>query len=57
MLIQSWATAIQQSFREVWLNFVMYVPSIVVAIVVFVIGWIVGATLGRITAQVVDALK
>ncbi len=57
MLIQSWAAAIQQSFQEVWLNFVVFVPNIIVAIVIFVIGWIVGAILGRIVAQVVDALK
>lgn len=57
MLIQSWTVAIQQSFQEVWLNFVVFVPNIIVAIVIFVIGWIVGAILGRIVAQVVDALK
>lgn len=57
MLIQSWAAAIQQSFQEVWLNFVVFVPNIVVAIVIFIIGWIVGAILGRIVAQVVEALK
>ncbi len=57
MLIQSWAAAIQQSFQEVWLNFVIFVPNIVVAIIVLAIGWVTGAVLGRITAQVVDALK
>ncbi|PCI30556.1 hypothetical protein COB52_01495 [Candidatus Kaiserbacteria bacterium] len=57
MLIQSWAAAIQQSFQEVWLNFVVFVPNIVVAIVIFAIGWIVGAILGRVVAQVTDALK
>ena len=57
MFIQSWTAAIQQSFQEVWLNFVVFVPNIVVAIVIFVIGWIVGAILGRVVAQVVEALK
>jgi len=57
MLIQSWTVAIQQSFQEVWLNFVIFVPNIVAAIIIFAIGWIIGAILGRITAQVVDALK
>lgn len=57
MLIQSWTAAIQQSFQEVWLNFVVFVPNIVVAIVIFVIGWIVGAILGRVVAQIVEALK
>ncbi len=57
MLIQSWATAIQQSFQEVWTNFVTFVPQIIVAAIIFIIGWIVGAILGRVVAQVVDALK
>ena len=57
MLIQSWAAAIQQSFQEVWLNFVVFIPNIVVAMIIFVIGWIVGAILGRVVAQIVEALK
>jgi len=57
MLIQSWAAAIQQSFQEVWLNFVLFVPNILFAVVIFAIGWVAGAILGRITSQVVDALK
>ena len=57
MLIQSWTAAIQQSFQEVWLNFVVFLPNILVAIIVFIIGWVVGAILGRIVAQVVEALK
>lgn len=57
MLIQSWTAAIQQSFQEVWLNFVVFLPNILVAIIVFIIGWVVGAILGRIVAQIVEALK
>jgi small-conductance mechanosensitive channel len=57
MLIQSWAAAIQQSFQEVWVNFVVFLPNIVAAVVFFIIGWIVGVILGRVVAQIVDALK
>ncbi len=57
MLIQSWTVAIQQSFQDVWTNFIVYLPSIAAAILIFIIGWVVGAILGRVVAQIIDALK
>lgn len=57
MLVQSWTVAIQQSFQEVWNNFVVFLPNIILAVIIFAIGWVLGAILGRIVAQVVDALR
>ncbi len=57
MLIQTWADVLSQSFQEVWTNFVVFVPNIVIALVILTIGWIVGAILGRLVKQLVDALK
>lgn len=57
MLIQTWAQVLTQSFQNLWLGIVAFIPSVVVAIVIFILGWLVGSALGRIVAQVVKSLK
>lgn len=57
MLIQTWADVLTQSFQDLWLGIVAFIPSVVVAIVIFVLGWLVGSALGRIVAQIIKSLK
>lgn len=57
MLIQTWADVLTHSFQNLWLGIVAFVPNIVVAVIIFVLGWLVGAALGRIVSQVVKSLK
>lgn len=57
MLIQTWADVLTQSFQGLWLGIVAFIPSVVVAIIIFVLGWLVGSALGRIVAQVIKSLK
>lgn len=46
-----------RSFQEIWLGVAAFVPNLVVAIIIFVIGWIVAVLLGRVIAQFIGALK
>lgn len=47
MLITSWSDALQNSFAGLWLGFMEYVPNIIIAAVIFVLGWVVGTIVGR----------
>jgi hypothetical protein len=57
MLIQTWADVLTASFQNLWLGIVAFVPNIIVAVIIFVLGWLVGAALGRIIAQVLKSIK
>jgi hypothetical protein len=57
MLIQTWADVLTASFQGLWLGVVNFLPNVVVALVIFVLGWLVGAALGRIVAQIVHSIK
>lgn len=57
MPIQSWANVYNTSFQGLWYGVVQYIPNIVIAIVIFVIGWLIASALGRLVAQVVGAVK
>jgi len=57
MLIQTWADVLTASFQNLWLGLVAFVPNVIVAIIIFVLGWLVGAALGRIVEQVIRSVK
>ncbi len=57
MIVQSWIGVLQQSFSNLLASTVSFIPSLVFAIIIFVVGWFVGAFLGRIVAQAISALK
>jgi hypothetical protein len=57
MLIQSWGDVFQTSLQGLWYGFAATFPVIVLAVVVFILGWIVATTLARFVTIGIDALK
>ncbi len=63
MYINTWSGALQNSFQGLWMGFVNYVPNIIIAAIIFVLGWVVGTIVGRgiqqlfRSARVDEALK
>lgn len=45
------------SFQNLWYGIVAFVPNLVVAVVIFIIGWLIGSGLGRVVAQVIRSIK
>ena len=45
------------SFQNLWVGVVNFVPNLVIALVILILGWLVGALLGRAIAQVFRSLK
>ncbi|MDO8424183.1 MAG: hypothetical protein Q7S54_01050 [bacterium] len=57
MLLNNWGEVLTLSFQNLWVGVVNFVPNLVVAIVILVLGWLIGALLGRAIAQVFRSLK
>jgi len=57
MILQTWSEVLTQSFQDLWMGVVGFVPNLVVAVVIFIAGWIVGSLLGRVVSQIVKSLK
>ncbi|MFA5736582.1 MAG: hypothetical protein WCX70_01805 [Candidatus Paceibacterota bacterium] len=57
MYLQSWGNALAGSFQELVSGIVTYVPNIVIAIILFVIGWVFGDAVGLWVAKLIRALK
>lgn len=57
MIVAQSASVLQASFNDVWFTVVQFVPAIIAAAVIFVIGWVIGMILAKVIEQVVDVLR
>ena len=57
MLFQTWSQVLTASFQGFWLAVVKFVPGVFVSIVLFIIGWVFGETVGHWVAKLVHSLK
>lgn len=57
MLIQSWSEAFRVSLLGLWYGFISTFPKILLAVIVFILGWIVATTLAKLITAAIDALK
>jgi len=57
MFIQQWGDVFTSSLQGLWIGFVNFVPKLIFAILIFIIGWTIGAVVSRALAQVINALK
>lgn len=57
MVFNNWADVLTQSFNNLFYGVVEFIPNLIIAIVIFVIGWLIGVGVGRVVKQVVDALR
>ncbi len=56
MIVSQSAGAVQGSFGDLWFVVLQYVPMIIAAVIVLIVGWIVGVILYRIIIEVVKVL-
>ena len=57
MIFTQSADAVQGSFYDIWYTVAIYMPRILAAVIVFLIGWIVATILYRIVVEVAKVLK
>lgn len=57
MFIDTWANVLTRSFQELWAGIIAFIPNIIVAVIIFILGWLIGAALGRVVAQIIRSIK
>ncbi len=53
----SWGDVFNRSLQDLWWGFVQFTPKLVIAIVLFVVGWVLGTIIARALEQVFGVLK
>ncbi|PIY96707.1 MAG: hypothetical protein COY66_03275 [Candidatus Kerfeldbacteria bacterium CG_4_10_14_0_8_um_filter_42_10] len=54
--VQTWGDTIATSFQDLWIRFVNSLPSLIGAILVIVIGWLVAVGLGKLITEILRKL-
>lgn len=57
MVLQSWGDVVVTSLQQSWTAVADFIPLLIGAIIVFLIGWIVAVALGTLVEQVVKSLR
>ena len=57
MIIQSWTDIVVGSLQNLWLGFANFVPNLIGALIVLIIGLIVAAGLGALVEKIFGAIK
>lgn len=53
----TWGDVFNSSLQELWWGFVQFTPKLVVAVVLFAVGWVLGNIVARALGQVFNSLK
>lgn len=54
--IGNWSDAVYQSLYDMWIRFMRFIPSLIGAIIIFVVGWIAAIAVGKIITRILEAL-
>jgi small-conductance mechanosensitive channel len=56
-MIQSWGVITIEALQSVWKGILMFLPKLIGAIIVFVIGWFVALGVGRLITEILKRIK
>ena len=57
MVLNTWANVLTQSFQGLFYGVVAFLPNLLVALIIVLVGWLIGAGLARLVAQVVRSIQ
>lgn len=57
MIVNTWAETLSASFQNLSVGIVNFLPNLIIAIIIVILGWLIGALLGRAIWQIFRSLK
>lgn len=57
MILGDWYSITINALLDLWQGFLGFIPSLIGAIVVFIIGWFIALAVGRLVAEILSRLK
>jgi len=56
-MLRTWSDVLLASFQELWSGVITFLPRLIVAVVIFIVGWVIAISLGKLVNQVIRTLK
>jgi len=57
MVVIDWFDITASALENLWLGFISFIPRLIGAIIVFLIGWLISVAIGKLVAEVLKRLK
>jgi len=57
MVLQQWGNTITDAFNNIWAGAADFLPNLIAAIIIFIIGWIIASLVGKLVAHLVKTVK
>ncbi len=57
MVVQNWTDVVSSSFQNIWVGFINFIPVLIGALVVLIVGLIVGAGLGTLVEKIFESVR
>ena len=57
MILDTWGGVLQTSFQSLWTGIILFVPTLIVALIVVFIGWAIAYTIGKIISKFIVMIK
>lgn len=57
MILANWGQVLTLSFQNLWFGIVSFVPNLIIALIIVILGWLIGALFGRAIWQVFRSLR
>lgn len=56
-LLSTWGTAVLTPLQDIWYRFLIFLPNLIGALLILIIGWIIASGLDRLVTQILKQLK
>jgi len=56
-MIQDWSLITTQALQGAWEEILLFLPNLLAAIIIFILGWFIAIWIGKLVAQVLNKLK
>lgn len=57
MIVDTWGQVLTNSFQALWTGIIMFIPSLIVALVILAIGWAIGAIISKGISKFMDMIR
>ncbi len=56
-MVLDWYEITLNAFQNVWQGFIEFVPNVIGALVIFIIGWFIAVAVGRLVVKILEKIK
>lgn len=57
MIVTNWLDTTIVALKNLWLGFIEFIPSLIGALIVFIIGWVIALAIGKLVAEILKKVR